>query len=346
MPVHLIQVFKYGNHSGLIMGALRVTSWRAACLVVLVLVTASCARASVEPVSDAFSTAAPVAEQTPGATEVSPAVPEPSSPGEHPQRPDTPALLVALDPADIGLPPPDRATLPVNIGIFLTTRMVPMASRAETSWSATDARDQIRRLVQSTNAILAPCTLHVAIETAQVVALPDRLLRIQGNTEGSWGGHPPAGTENPELFNYEQNERLTGDVRALFAYGKQHTSPNTIAVFTVEHIRYYAERELTDAGGLSFPPNVYHHPDDYPFRNSVLLVGNYPPDDGLPTIASRTVLAHELGHMLLNTGDHERDTRNLMSGWGTLLSPEQCERMRGNLDRLFGDAAVPDPGPP
>ncbi len=117
-------------------------------------------------------------------------------------------------------------------------------------------------------------------------------------------------------------------------------------MFVVEHITYYAEQELTEAGGLSFPPNVYHHADDYPLRNGVLLVGSYPAGDGLPVIPSETALAHELGHMLLNSGDHERDERNLMSGWGTLLSSAQCGRMRHNLDRLFGAAAVPDPGPP
>ncbi len=114
----------------------------------------------------------------------------------------------------------------------------------------------------------------------------------------------------------------------------------------VEHITYYAEQELTAAGGLSFPPNVYHHADDYPLRNGVLLVGSYPAGDGLPVIPSETALAHEFGHMLLNSGDHERDERTLMGGWGTLLSSEQCGRMRHNLNRLFGAAAVPDPGPP
>jgi hypothetical protein len=36
---------------------------------------------------------------------------------------------------------------------------------------------------------------------------------------------------------------------------------------------------------------------------------------------------------------------NLMLG-GLELTPDQCDRMRENRERLFGDDAVPDPGPP
>ena len=134
--------------------------------------------------------------------------------------------------------------------------------------------------------ILAPCKMHLELEAAQVVTLPKRLLRIQGNGRGSSGGHPPPGTKDPELLVYQENERLTEDTRDLFGYGKRHTSPNTIAVFTVEHITYFIGQHLTAAGGLSFAPNVYHDDQDYPLRNSVLLVGRYPPDGGLPTIDS------------------------------------------------------------
>ena len=125
--------------------------------------------------------------------------------------------------------------------------------------------------------ILAPCKMHLELEAAQVVTLPKRLLRIQGNGRGSSGGHPPPGTKDPELLVYQENERLTEDTRDLFGYGKRHTSPNTIAVFTVEHITYFIGQHLTAAGGLSFAPNVYHDDQDYPLRNSVLLVGDIPP---------------------------------------------------------------------
>ncbi|MEJ7598377.1 MAG: hypothetical protein WKG01_10740 [Kofleriaceae bacterium] len=40
-----------------------------------------------------------------------------------------------------------------------------------------------------------------------------------------------------------------------------------------------------------------------------------------------------------------RRYRNLMNN-GTQVTPEQCQLMNANLPRLFGDAEVPDPGPP
>ena len=61
---------------------------------------------------------------------------------------------------------------------------------------------------------------------------------------------------------YRENDCLTEDTRELFGYGKRHTSPNTIAVFTVEHITYFIGQQLTGAGGLSFPPNAYHDDQD------------------------------------------------------------------------------------
>lgn len=91
---------------------------------------------------------------------------------------------------------------------------------------------------------------------------------------------------------------------------------------------------------------MYHHEDDYPVRNSVMLIGTYPSVGGLPLIPFEISLAHEIGHMLLNSGLHESDKNNLMSGSGTGLTSEQCERMRANREWLFGEEAVPDPGPP
>ena len=51
--------------------------------------------------------------------------------------------------------------------------------------------------------------------------------------------------------------------------------------------------------------------------------------------------------MLLNSGEHVADPSNLMGeGRGSMLTDEQCERMRENNERLFGIAAIADPGPP
>ena len=257
---------------------------------------------------------------------------------------DKPRLLMELDPASIELQVPASDSLPVYVGIFLTTYNAP----TETAHLEEEAANSIYNLVRVTNEILAQCDLHLELETAQVIALPERLMQIQGNGKGSWGGHPLPGIEDPELFNYAQNERLTSDTRELFSYGKQHTSPNTIAVFTVKHITYYVKQHRNFAGGLSFPPNTYHHEDDYPLRNSVLLLGRYHSEGSLPTFRHNNALAHEIGHMLLNVGGHERARENLMSGkaTGTHLTSQQCRQMRKNLHWLYGKEAVPNPGPP
>ncbi len=252
-----------------------------------------------------------------------------------------PALRLALDSTGV-TPTPPTGSMPVRIGVFLTTSY----HNSEPPWTAEQALALIRQFVLAADQILAQCSVHTQIEVAQVVSVPARLLDIQGNTEGSWGGHPPPGTPNPELFNYQQNERLTDETRELFTYGKVHASRNAISVFTVRHITYYAEQTLTAAGGLSFPPNNYHQVDDYPLRNSVLLVPRYPACGALPAVPGPRTLAHELGHMLLNSGDHPTDRTNLMSGVGTTLTVQQCATIRSNLIRLFGDAAVVDPGPP
>lgn len=201
------------------------------------------------------------------------------------------------------------------------------------------------QIVNWTDPILAQCGMHVEVEVAQVVALPARLLDIMGNEAGSFGGHPPKGTPNPDLFDYDQNERLTAESLELFQYGKLHSSKNAIAAFTVRYITYYANQQLSSAGGLSYPPNIYHHVDDYPYRNSVLLVPEYGACGGLPGLPDQRALPHEIGHMLLNAGGHSTTPGNLMAS-GTTLTPEQCDIMRANLVALFGDAEVPDPGPP
>ena len=87
----------------------------------------------------------------------------------------------------------------------------------------------MQRIVSDTNGILDQCLLHVEVEAAQVVALPARLLDLDGNEPGSFDGHPPPGTPNPDLFDYQQNERLTAESRELFAFGKRHSSKNAIS---------------------------------------------------------------------------------------------------------------------
>lgn len=251
---------------------------------------------------------------------------------------DVVVLAQELDVGSLGLSPPPPNSLPVRVGIFLSEQI-----RSGSAPSVNAAMERTRAIVASTNAILAQCNLHLELETAQILGLPDRLLDIAGNRQGSWGGHPPAGVGDPDLFSYEQNERLTEETRELFSYAKRATSPNAISAFHVRSIEYYIGNVRTAAEGLSFPPNQYHHADDYPQRNSVLLVGHSV--EGLFSNVSGRVFAHEIGHMLLNSGSHEPIAENLMAR-GTALTTPQCERMRANRLHLYGEQSVPDPGPP
>lgn len=253
-----------------------------------------------------------------------------------------PRMLLAIEPAEINTNPAPAGSRPVPIAIFYT-----VAPQTSSDWTRDDAVRAMQRIAFETNAILDQCLMHVEVEAAQVVVLPARLLELDGNAPGSFGGHPPPGTPNPDLFDYQQNERLTSESLELFRYGKTHSAKNAISVFTVSHIVYYSNQELAEPGpgGLSNPPNIYHHPDDYPFRNSVLLVPSYGACGDLPGIPGTRTLAHEIGHMLLNSGGHSTEFRNLMND-GSLLTQAQCTRMETNLTALYGTAEVPDPGPP
>ncbi len=251
-----------------------------------------------------------------------------------------PELRLELTLDELALPAPPAGSTPVRVSLFYT-----VAPQAPQGWTRAEVVGQMRQIVTSTDAILVQCNMHVELEVAQVVALPARLLDIEGNEEGSFGGHPPEGTPSPDRFDYDQNERLTAESRELFRYGKAYSSKNTIDAYTIDHIVYYANQMLDEAGGLSYPANIYHHADDYPYRNAVLLVPAYGACGDLPGVPDARTLAHEIGHMLLNSGGHVGTFNNLMVG-GSRLTPEQCTTMAANLAALFGDAEVPDPGPP
>lgn len=257
--------------------------------------------------------------------------------GQQVTQGDTgPKLLLEIDPARL---PPEYDGRAVRIGVFIGVEETP----TDLESALAEATLELREAVGYADMLLEQCNMSLVVEAAQVVLLPERLLYIAGNRRGSFGGHPPPHVSDPERFSYDENERLTPATRKLFAYGKRFTSPNAISVFVVGNIEYYIGEEQVRAGGLSFPPNKYHHPGDYPHRNSVLLVGFFR-DRTIPGISGRT-LAHELGHMLLNAGLHDDRRGNLM-GAGRLLLREQCVRMQANLDRLYGEERVADPGRP
>lgn len=255
-----------------------------------------------------------------------------------------PALVEDIPVADFAFTAPPADSRPIRVALFIG--ISPHPQSPENAWTPQTVIEQWKPILEGTSTVFGQCNMHLDIEAVQVIAVPARLLDFQGNEEGSFGGHPPAGTPNPDLFDYNQNERLTEDARELFGYGKQHSSKNAISIFTVENIVYYSNQMLSAAGGLSNPPNIYHHADDYPHRNSVLVVPERTACGGLPaaTVAVGTV-GQELGHMLLNTGGHVSAPFNLMNN-GTRIDPDQCAAMETNLAGLFGDAEVPDPGPP
>lgn len=257
---------------------------------------------------------------------------------------DGPRTVMEIEPAELGLAAPPAGSRAVRVALFMGIAPQPMQPLTE--WTRAQVIDRWATLVQATNTIFAQCQLHLEVEAVHVVALPSRLLvDLQANEPTSFGGHPPPGTPNPDLFDYQQNERLSSESLELFGYGKQFSSNNAISVFSVDGIVYYSNQMLSVPGGLSNPPNIFHHPDDYPYRNSVLVVPDYGLCGAIPGPMAAPTLGQELGHMLLNTGGHTTVNRNLMNN-GTNVTPEQCQLMNANLTRLFGDAEVADPGPP
>jgi hypothetical protein len=184
------------------------------------------------------------------------------------------------------------------------------------------------------------------VDLAEVVAVPAARLSIVGNHVESWGGAAPEG-EDPDAFNYALGERIPAPAAELFSFARRGAPDAAIAVVFVDEIHYWTNRALARAGGLSYPPVVYHQAEDFPARNTVLIASGYGQCGGLPILPHPRVVAHELGHMLLDTGQHATDPEDLMSPMlGAAIAPQACERMRENLVRLYGDPAVIDPGAP
>lgn len=267
-----------------------------------------------------------------------PAAPDCSDPCYDAKGPE---LVMEIAPEELGLAPPPAGSRAIRVALFSSVAPQP----ADPPWTREQAIERWATLIRDTNTIFAQCQMHFEVEAVQVISLPARLLELQANEPNSFGGHPPPGTPNPDLFDYNQHERLTAESVELFAYGKQFSSKNAISVFALPELIYYSNQELSPAGGLSNPPNIYHHPDDYPYRNSVLVVPQYGACGSLHGRMAPSTLGQEIGHMLLNTGGHV-DTRGNLMNDGTKLTVEQCDKMAANLTALFDEAEVPDPGPP
>lgn len=215
------------------------------------------------------------------------------------------------------------------------------------TWKHQDAFQQfVDRSIRDTRKIFDPCGVSLDVVRAELIAAPTRFLNIVANTPDSWAGLAPAGKDAAQ-FNYDLNERLVPDVAEVFGFARRGLPDGVISVVALDRIEYYAAKKRTVAGGLAFPPVLYHAENDFPARNGVLVASAYPTCGSLPARLNHRVIAHELGHMVLNLASHDPDPKNLMhSATGTALRKEQCAKMREHLSTLFGNNAVSDPGRP
>lgn len=235
-----------------------------------------------------------------------------------------------LDPARV-----DDGLGAVRVGLFVA-RSYPTGGGDELDVSRVESL--LRGVVRETEETLAPCGLGVRVEHAEVTHVPASSLSLVANREGAWGGMAPEG-EDADAFNHAQNEPLTEPVRRLMAHARRHLSPGAIAIVVVDELSYYAAGERRAASGVSFPPVIFHRAEDIPLRNGVLIGGAYGGCGRAPVAVGPRVVAHELGHMLLDTGTHDADPDNLMSATaGARVRPAQCARMADGPARLLAPA--------
>lgn len=247
---------------------------------------------------------------------------------------DEPALRCELD---VTLDAPPRAHA-LRVGVFVSV----VDAEPRRPWDRSDAARTIVEALTRTASILAVCDISLMLQAVHVVSVPSRYATVEGNAPTSWGGFAPASEPDPDTFNHGLDERVVEEPAALFGYAHRHIDDNAIAILVVDDILYHAAQVATPAGGLSFPPIVYHHPDDYPLRNGVLAAGAYGSDGEIPAKINGRTIAHELGHMLLDTAQHVGADDNLMLS-GDNLVPAQCALMAANIAALYGNAVVIDP---
>mgnify|MGYP001552371548 CR=1 FL=1 len=224
---------------------------------------------------------------------------------------------------------------------------IPVAFTLLTSWAPDTPTPEAleawaANVTRETRAVFAQCEVDVEVQRVQLAAAPS--LIVQANAAGSAGGIAPPGVDAAK-FNYEAGERLTPEVKKLFEFSRAGLRENVISIVVLDRIDTFVAGEKSVAGALSFPPLAYHHTQDFPARNGVLLGAAYIGCGGLPSLPAPRVVAHELGHMVLNGAQHDDDANNLMSKVaGPTLRPEQCALLRENLTRISGAHPLIDPG--
>lgn len=224
----------------------------------------------------------------------------------------------------------------LDVGLFLVT------SPEAGDWTAAEAERIAGDGLSEAATVLAACDLGLRVRAAEVTSAPAELLDVEGNAVGAWGGLAPADEEDADAFNHALNERLAPEPRRLFEHARTALPAGAIAIVVVDSITYWAGGEERGAGGLSFPPVVYHHEDDHPTRNGVLIAASYGAPGELPGRINGITVAHELGHMLLDTAQHTGPEDGLMQA-GTALTEKQCAAMREAAAGIYGDAPVADP---
>jgi len=257
--------------------------------------------------------------------------------------PDRPTRRCALDPTAI-VEPSDAPTL-ARIALYVAVPVGDQSPRRP--WTRADAEALAHETLAWTAEIYATCDIGLDFVAAEVIAVPEAMQTIEGNVTDSWGGRAPPGHSDPDSFNHARGERLAEEPRALFAMRSEGLADGVLAIFVVDDILYHAAQVPTPAGGLSFAPIVFHHPDDFPLRNAVLAAGAYGGLGQIPSRVNGRTIAHELGHMLLNTGTHENEDNagapEALMLEGDVLVEGECQTMRDNIAWLYGDAPVIDP---
>jgi hypothetical protein len=262
------------------------------------------------------------------------------------------ACTSRCDEAGLVLEPPlpvlHEPTLGPGLGSDRLVRVALVVSRTHAGDDEVPAGalvDLARETLGEADTMLAACG--VGLEVAGVAALrAPAPLSVLANEPGAWGGEAPEG-QDADAFQHALGERIPSEARAWLEAARAPFSPGTIVGLVVDEVRYSRAGVETVAGGFAYAPVAYHHEDDVPTRNAVLLAGVYPSACGaLPLAPPGRLFAHELGHMLLDTGAHEPDADNLMGAVGAELTPEQCQRVRDALTRgVFGEPPIVDPWP-
>ena len=228
----------------------------------------------------------------------------------------------------------------LGLAFFL---LVPHSTSASTIRSA---RGFVEQIAQNTRTALSPCGLSFRTVRAEVWSVRPDALDLEVTRPTSWAGAAPPGEKDADAFNHAQNDQLPLPLAELIDRLRADLEPGVLSVVVAREVAYWSNGVRHTAGGASLPPLVFHQAEDFPERNTVFAATIRSGCEDLPVPPTPRLVAHELGHMLLDTAQHDLDPQNLMHDLrGPVLRPEQCAKMAVNVPRLYGAAPLVDPGP-